>query len=1079
MAQENLEAALAENVVPRLSDLLAALLTVAEARKAAEDEILNEWLPKRPGELFAGLTHIMRYNPQTDLRMQSAVLLRRLALTSVPAAPNVDLDLTYWSSVPWDVRAYVKQSLINALTNETLDPVRHKICDTISDLARDSKSNPQEASAIIRGHLNDNSASVKVAAVKAAVTLFRIVGESADPDAIMAFQGMIPQLLNAVASITSDEMQLRDGLSALIDMSEHARLFRQELPQMVTFLTGIMKTEDFDPTVRQLALELLLCLAEARPPMVRKCTPFAATLIPLLLEWMASIEDSPVWHNTDSLLNDDEDGDEFHIVAEQAMDRISLSLGNLFAISSLTQKGGRSVLPITFNILPSMLGNSSWSQRHAGLMAISVIAEGCKDVMIEKLSDIVELVLPYLRDEHPRVRYAACNAIGQMCTDFAPMMQDQFCAQILQNLIPVMDDTSSPRVQAHCAAALVNLAEDVQKEQIQPFLHDVFGRLVNLLGSNKTYVQEQAITTIATIADSAEEYFREFYSQIMPLLMSIVKEASDKSHRLLRSKAIECVSLIALAVKKETFAPHTQEFLEILLAIQRMEKDPDDPITSYLLVAWARMCKVIGDEFIPYLEIVIPPLLEAAGVKPDVAILDVEESEEDYPEEEGWEFSVIQGQKIGIKTSALEDKHTAVEMLACYARDLRRHFHPFVKASLELCVSLLRFYFHDGVRHAAVSTLPLLFTCMIDAGFAYDYILADWIKVSTAMMEILESETDADYPGSVFAALADSVAELSNEYLGDEVVGEIIAKILRHLGLFHTRINERTDHRKDADYDDVEEQALQDEEDNDDSMLIQMARVISELFKKKKAAFLPVFDHLLPTLNAMAVFPLTSARHFTACVFGDLIQHGGPQSWAYHTHFVELLGKGLMDQAPEMRQASAYAVGLAAQEGGPDFYPMCVQAIPLLQTIIQSDVKRDDETVLATENAIAALGRILRFLGDKNLFDFNAVLGVWFHALPILNDQEECEHTYEYFITLLESSHPVIVGENQSNLAHIIKVLASLLGSDLKVENPLQGRLINALKTLLVSVSENEKTAIWNSLSPGTRQVLKIKMEQA
>lgn len=28
--------------------------------------------------------------------------------------------------------------------------------------------------------------------------------------------------------------------------------------------------------------------------------------------------------------------------------------------------------------------------------------------------------------KHPRVRYAACNAIGQMATDFAPTFQKKF-----------------------------------------------------------------------------------------------------------------------------------------------------------------------------------------------------------------------------------------------------------------------------------------------------------------------------------------------------------------------------------------------------------------------------------------------------------------------------------------------------------------------------------------------------------------------------------------------------------------------------------------------------------------------------
>ena len=37
-----------------------------------------------------------------------------------------------------------------------------------------------------------------------------------------------------------------------------------------------------------------------------------------------------------------------------------------------------------------------------------------------------------------------------------------------------------------------------------------------------------------------------------------------------------------------------------------------------------------------------------------------------YNEEEGWEFVIVDNKKVGIKTNLLEDKCTAVEMLICY-----------------------------------------------------------------------------------------------------------------------------------------------------------------------------------------------------------------------------------------------------------------------------------------------------------------------------------------------------------------------------------------------------------------------------
>lgn len=41
-----------------------------------------------------------------------------------------------------------------------------------------------------------------------------------------------------------------------------------------------------------------------------------------------------------------------------------------------------------------------------------------------------------------------------------------------------------------------------------------------------------------------------------------------------------------------------------------------------MMTAWARICKILGKQFVQYLPIVMPPLLKAASTKPEVAIFD-------------------------------------------------------------------------------------------------------------------------------------------------------------------------------------------------------------------------------------------------------------------------------------------------------------------------------------------------------------------------------------------------------------------------------------------------------------------------
>lgn len=54
-----------------------------------------------------------------------------------------------------------------------------------------------------------------------------------------------------------------------------------------------------------------------------------------------------------------------------------------------------------------------------------------------------------------------------------------------------------------------------------------------------------------------------------------------------------------------------------------------------LLQAWARLCKCLGQDFLPYMEFVMPPLLKSASLKPDVTITsadsdnDIEDSDDE------------------------------------------------------------------------------------------------------------------------------------------------------------------------------------------------------------------------------------------------------------------------------------------------------------------------------------------------------------------------------------------------------------------------------------------------------------------
>lgn len=67
------------------------------------------------------------------------------------------------------------------------------------------------------------------------------------------------------------------------------------------------------------------------------------------------------------------------------------------------------------------------------------------------MGPVVEMILASLGDPHPRVRWAAINALGQLSTDLGPNLQKKFHARVLPALLNSMDDFQSPRVQVKFA----------------------------------------------------------------------------------------------------------------------------------------------------------------------------------------------------------------------------------------------------------------------------------------------------------------------------------------------------------------------------------------------------------------------------------------------------------------------------------------------------------------------------------------------------------------------------------------------------------------------------------------------------
>ncbi|CAF3533119.1 unnamed protein product [Rotaria sp. Silwood1] len=1051
-----------------LATLQECLQADNEKRVAAEQIYQDIAHEKKAILLLSTLRNTTINGP---IRSFAAVMLRRLFQTEFE---------NFWSKYSVDQQMAVKKELIARITQlDDDETIRKKVCYIAAELAKNlMDENEQSQWPEIMEFLFQSANSSHSALKESALIIFEafpgIFGNQAEQLTQIIHQIFLSCLNDEnTKTVTHSLANSNDDtvLKALIDIAENAaKYLRPAIDDVFNLCLQTMQQKDeFEESRRHLALEVLVTLSETASGMVRKVAKkYMNRLVPLLLEMMVDLDDDSEWSIKDTI--EDEEDDSNAVVGESSLDRLACSLG------------GKTMLTYILTTVQTMLQNPDWRYRHAGLMAISATGEGCHKEMSVLLDDLVNGILVFLKDSHPRVRYAACNALGQMSTDFQGTFQKKFHSKVIPGLLSILDDHENPRTQAHGGAALVNFAEDCPARLLVEYLPQIIDKLEQVLNRkyqelvqhNRKLVLEQIVTTLAAIADTVAQDFSPYYDRFMPQLKYLFKNAVTPDYRMLRGKTMECISLIGLAVGKEKFVNDCFEIMQELVKSQVDFENlgNDDPQVSYLIGAWTRICKILGKDFEQYLPIVMGSVLKAAAFKPEVTVL--ADGDNDIEEDDNWEVLNVGDQAFGIKTTGLEEKASACSMLVCYAKELKEGFVNYVEETTKLMVPLLRFYFHEGVRAAAAESLPHLLDCAKLRGD--DYVRQMWQYMNKELFKAIEIEPDHEVLGELFSSLGKCIETLGVSSLTADELKELTTILDNHLKKHFERSNERIEKRRDEDHDEETEEEMLEEDDFDAYILNRLSDIIHSLLVTYTDSYLAYFDTLVPHFYAL-IQPTRSIsdRQWALCVFDDVIQFTGAHSHRYTQFFLSPMAESLADPAPEIRQAAAYGFGVMGMNGGPVYARACAEALPRLFTMISASNSRAPENNTATENAVSAVTKILKY-NNSCVDNLDKLHQVWLSCLPIYEDTEETPYVYGYLCDLIESNNPVIIGQDNANVPNVIKLFADAFAkSSIEVNSVVGQRMILILQhvqtiptifqTCMNVLTNEERQALANALN--------------
>ncbi|WVQ81844.1 hypothetical protein IAT38_003971 [Cryptococcus sp. DSM 104549] len=746
-----------EHLLGDIGSVLEALMGTADDPRKAAEKHLQQLAVAQPAEVLLVLAQIGAQAVggfQLDHRLLSLILLKRLAfrpLQGLYLGPQSEL-----TSAPFDVirevtRGRIEKVLCAGLKDEMdvrmrkglgtctaswaqecafrhrpflpLPPVLldlttsphpfhrftpFQLLDMTPSLLENSVTDPfpaSELAQILLAGLNDPSVDVRVEAMRAvrSVLLEGVTGKEREEIGAQ----LVLQAIQTLAHLPA-EKPLSHGLDTIVDIaSVHPSLFMPSLTPLFNTLLPILSPPSqgtnlpshafspYPPTSLNLeeweevanpALEIIITLSELRGTQIENWEGGRAVreLVGLLIgRQVASFgENCDDWLEAEDLDDEDED---YPILSEESLDRLAMALG------------GESILPELSKQVQALLTQADWRCRYAAITAIASVAEGAIDELAPRLRDVLTMLSPTVKDEHPRVRYSFLQCLGQMSADLEGAIQSNFADDVLQVCLGLLEDPVN-RVRTHAAAVLTNFCQEAELHQFERYLGPIVQGLLNIFQTGPVYTQDQVFATISTVAIASEAAFLPYYRDVMDLSLHVLTSTNgdDKKLRKLQGRAMECASMTGMAVGAKEFGMDAVKLAEILMVIQNQVTEPDDSRANSLMETWSSMCRSLGGAFEPFLAHVVPPVLKAAAYKPPRPV-----GVGAVPSLSSGDGNIYDPLGTNAHTAEIDEKIAAFENLSVYAFQMRGKFAPWLMPAMELTLEELAFPYSESVREAA------------------------------------------------------------------------------------------------------------------------------------------------------------------------------------------------------------------------------------------------------------------------------------------------------------------------------------------------------------------------------------------
>eukprot|EP01103_Thecamoeba_quadrilineata_P002127 TRINITY_DN1206_c0_g1_i1.p1 TRINITY_DN1206_c0_g1~~TRINITY_DN1206_c0_g1_i1.p1 ORF type:complete len:1083 (-),score=239.40 TRINITY_DN1206_c0_g1_i1:96-3290(-) len=1013
------------------------------------------------------LSQILNTSPSLEIRQLSAVLIRKKIVG-------------HWRKLTDEFKQQFQEVLPQILLKEPSNLVRNSIADLISVVARISvpfgtwnellvflfkcTQSPQPEHREIamklfysltdtipdtlRPHfqtlhqlfllgLQDQNDAVRLASLKSVGVLFEWLTDTE----YSLMTAMLPPMVQVIRyclekGYTDDILTAFEVFESLLE--QEIPPLMQILPDLVRFILETARNNENDMAIRQKALNFIEEVAEFHSKVLIK-----NNFIPPILEALFS------------LCSEAEE-------EEDIMDQLSSHRFSAQTLLRLTECLPRTkIFPPTQQIVEHYLKANSLPEKRAALTFLGVLAEGCTEQFIEKLPEMLPYVCSGFVDQNLMIREASCMTLAQFATYLQPDILEH-TQTLLPLLLQALGDTNS-RVQVKCCYALEQFCENMAQSDIAPYAELLMSKLVPLMQFGPRQVQEIVVSAIASTASAMEESFLPYFELVIGMLRQVLSR-TDTESILYRSRSIEAVGVIAIAVGRQVFQPYINTLMELSL---RSCTD-DFEYREETMHFFSNIATLLKEDFAVFLPNVMEFVFSSCDSEEGIIHKDAED--ESLPGIEKTDDDELDSPALNysVHTSFLSEKALATQALGHIASCVGRAFLPYLERSVT-SLEHLSSYFHDEVRDAAMTSLQQIVE-VVDVCFPREQkwtkgvmiplqpqtkLLLD--KILGIYLTTIRDDEDAVTVASALEAIGKICKTLGPVALADCVMGVI--------AVLKSVFDQELPCQKRSSEDEVAEEG----DDKDIELFNSATEMLVELVKSAGVVVLPAILPLFPCLSkySAASFP-AGFRSIAIGTIAEIAGECGSSFAPYFNEYYPLVQSGVQDKDRLLRRNAIYCLGVLIQclpPSSPNYISVCTDALRSFGATITHN--KEDAAVL--DNAAGALARILLSTPQgllPNLHPENC-LQLIFSALPLKNDFEPYSPIFNCFFRLLEEE-PTLAGQF---IGQIVTSFCQALGHK-ELDSDVQTRVVSILRSLSEKFSA-QMQSIFMSLPPDQLQNIK------